>query len=44
MDEEGLVMRAVESAGLRQENTGQANSAVYGAPGCFLLCVLASEG
>lgn len=30
MNEEGLVMRAVKSAGLRQENTGQANSAVYG--------------
>lgn len=30
MNEEGLVTRAVESAGPRQENTGQANSAVHG--------------
>lgn len=30
MNEEGLVTRAVESAGPRHENTGQANRAAYG--------------
>lgn len=34
MDEERPVMRAAESAGLRQEKPGQANGGLD-APGCF---------